>query len=76
MNDPKTLMLSSGPINTPMMRQSDDSRPSEGDMNFTKLLALDRLGEPEDVASLVEFLLSDKSSFITGAVINIDGGWI
>jgi NAD(P)-dependent dehydrogenase (short-subunit alcohol dehydrogenase family) len=59
-----------------MMRETDKSRPHEGDMNFANLLALNRVGEVEDVANLIEFLLSDKSSFITGAEINIDGGWI
>lgn len=33
-----------------------------------------RLGEPQDIADLVAFLLSDQSSFITGAAIAIDGG--
>jgi len=34
-----------------------------------------RLGTPSDVASAALFLLSDESSFITGATIPIDGGW-
>ena len=35
---------------------------------------LRRLGRPEDVASLVWFLLSDEASWITGQTITIDGG--
>jgi meso-butanediol dehydrogenase/(S,S)-butanediol dehydrogenase/diacetyl reductase len=35
---------------------------------------LGRVGQPEDVASLILFLLSDQSSWMTGAVIPIDGG--
>ena len=35
---------------------------------------LGRIGKPEDVASLVKFLASDKASFITGQIITIDGG--
>ena len=31
--------------------------------------------EPEEVANVVAFLVSDESSFITGEVINVSGGW-
>ena len=36
---------------------------------------LKRIGTPEDVANLVEFLSSDKANFITGQIITIDGGF-
>lgn len=36
---------------------------------------LRRIGDPEDVAELVAFLCSERSSFITGETINISGGW-
>ncbi|MGW4477435.1 SDR family oxidoreductase [Rhodococcus triatomae] len=35
---------------------------------------LPRIGEPEDVARLARFLLGDESTWITGQVINVDGG--
>jgi NAD(P)-dependent dehydrogenase (short-subunit alcohol dehydrogenase family) len=35
---------------------------------------LQRIGSAEDSAQLVEFLLSDKSSWMTGQVIGVDGG--
>ena len=33
-----------------------------------------RLGRPEEVARVVQFLLEDESSYITGAVYNVNGG--
>lgn len=36
--------------------------------------ALDRLGEPQDIAAMITFLLSPESSWITGEVISVDGG--
>jgi 3-oxoacyl-[acyl-carrier protein] reductase len=39
-----------------------------------RLTSLGRMGKPEEVANLIAFLASDESSFITGAIVNIDGG--
>jgi len=39
-----------------------------------KITPLNRMGNAQDVANLVDFLTSDKSSFITGCTIPIDGG--
>ena len=38
--------------------------------------ALKRRGTPEDIGNLVQFLASDASSFITGQLFVIDGGWV
>jgi NAD(P)-dependent dehydrogenase (short-subunit alcohol dehydrogenase family) len=35
---------------------------------------LKKIGQPADIANMVEFLLSDKSSWVTGQVLHIDGG--
>jgi len=37
---------------------------------------LGRLGEPEDIANAYLFLASDKAAFITGTVLNVDGGLV
>ncbi len=34
-----------------------------------------RLGQPEEVASMVRYLASDEAAFVTGALFSIDGGW-
>ena len=35
-----------------------------------------RWGNSSEVVSLIEFLISDESSYITGTTINVDGGWL
>ena len=37
---------------------------------------LNRLGKPEEVASMVSFLVSEKASYVTGAAINVNGGLV
>ena len=34
-----------------------------------------RLGQPEEIASMVRYLASDEAAFVNGALFNIDGGW-
>jgi 3-oxoacyl-[acyl-carrier protein] reductase len=41
---------------------------------FMRQTPLGRLGEPEDIARCVAFLLSDDASFITGQCVGVDGG--
>ncbi len=43
---------------------------------IAKNIPLKRMGKPEDVANVVKFLASEDSSYITGQVINIDGGML
>ncbi|MEU4714096.1 SDR family oxidoreductase [Micromonospora purpureochromogenes] len=40
-----------------------------------RITPLGRLGTPEEVANVVDFLLSDRSSFVNGSVIVVDGGY-
>ena len=36
---------------------------------------LKRIGQPEEVANVVVFLVSDEASFVTGAMVEVSGGW-
>jgi 3-oxoacyl-[acyl-carrier protein] reductase len=41
---------------------------------FTKSIPLGRYGEPDEVASIVSFLVSDGAAFMTGAILDVNGG--
>ncbi len=61
-----------GVVDTPIHAQRDLTREQVEGM--AALHPMGRIGTPEDVAALVVFLLSDQASWITGAVIPVDGG--
>ena len=42
--------------------------------NLSKFIPLQRVGKPSDIANATIFLLSNESSFITGAELIVDGG--
>lgn len=59
-----------GAIDTPGAASSEEQK------NQTiQAIPLARMGEPVDIANAVVFLASEKSSYITGQVIVVDGGW-
>ena len=71
---PKILVngLAPGIINTKMPK---DLIKERGD-DLLKQIPQKRFGEPEEVASVIMFLLSQSSSYINGQIINVDGGII
>jgi 3-oxoacyl-[acyl-carrier protein] reductase len=54
--------------------QLTDVLPEDATNLMLQNTPLGRLGDPEDVAGAVRFLCSDEASFITGAVLLVDGG--
>jgi NAD(P)-dependent dehydrogenase (short-subunit alcohol dehydrogenase family) len=60
-----------GPIATPMVLRDDDAEARD---RLGASTPLGRIGEAEDVAEAVAYLVSDRSSFVTGAEITVDGG--
>ena len=63
-----------GVTDTPMIRDRGIPVEAVVERNSSRLL-LQRLGQPSDIASVVAFLASDRSSYITGADFVVDGGW-
>ncbi|HOI47242.1 MAG TPA: 3-oxoacyl-[acyl-carrier-protein] reductase [Bacilli bacterium] len=64
--------IAPGFIETKMTEQL----PKELVEQYSANIPLARLGQPSDVANLVAFLSSDMSDYITGQVINVDGGMV
>lgn len=53
---------------------SNSTIRERGDI-YTAIIPMGRRGTVEEIASLVTFLCSDRSSYITGAALPVDGGW-
>ncbi len=61
-----------GYIDTPMLAPTIAT--PEAQASFVRKVPLGRLGEPEDIARAVRFLLSDEASYLNGSVVVVDGG--
>ena len=62
--------IAPGYIETPMT----EVIPEKAKEELKKLIPMERLGKPEDVAQAVLFLVSEASNYITGQVLNVNGG--
>ena len=62
--------IAPGYIETSMTESLPDKAKSE----LKDKISLNRFGKPQEVASLAYFLITDEASYITGQIINLDGG--
>jgi NAD(P)-dependent dehydrogenase (short-subunit alcohol dehydrogenase family) len=67
--------LCPGVIDTPMVQRFTHGEP-DLQAQMTALEPVGRVGRADEVAELALFLASDRSSFVTGAVIPVDGGFV
>ena len=66
--------IAPGAIDTPMAASAKaDQKTLEQTL---AVIPLHRMGKPEEIASTVLFLTSDASSYITGSIVVVDGGWL
>ena len=65
-----------GTVDTPTWRKRvlNSNNPSQSKKDFNSRQIIGRVGKPEEISDLIAFLSSDRSSFVTGSVYNIDGG--
>lgn len=72
----RTVSISPGVISTPM-GQAELAGPAGDQMrHMIAISGVKRLGTPDDIAAVVEFLISHEASFITGTDILVDGGTV
>jgi NAD(P)-dependent dehydrogenase (short-subunit alcohol dehydrogenase family) len=64
--------IAPGSINSPM----NASQAADADHDWGKETPVGRWGTPEDIANAALFLALDASSYITGAELKVDGGWV
>ncbi len=66
-----------GPVATPLLQAiiGTASDPVAEERSIMSKTLLKRLAQPEEIASAVLFLASEESSYMTGSIVAVDGGW-
>lgn len=66
--------IAPGAIDTPMVQAAN--MPQEAMAALMNQIPLKRIGKSEEVSAAVVFLSSEEASYITGATLYVDGGWL
>lgn len=69
-------VVSPGPIRTSGLINAAGANADRMLAGFAAQIPLGRIGEPEEIAAVVTFLVSDDASLINGADVQADGGWV
>ena len=66
-----------GEVNTPMIKAGRDKPPTGDELQelADATIPIKRLAEPEEIAEVVLFLASEKSSYMTGSIVPVDAGY-
>lgn len=75
-NGVRCNVICPGTVDTPTWRKRvlSANNPIQARKDFNSRQIIGRVAKPEEISHLILFLLSDRSSFVTGSVYNIDGG--
>ena len=60
-----------GPIETRMLKEASGGNPEV----FASYVPMGRIGQPEEVAESVIWLLSEQANYVNGHLLSIDGAW-
>lgn len=72
---PRSVMTDRIEYKIDVLADNEDITVAEAHNRREEELPLRRLGDPKEFARAVAFVASDAASFITGAVLRVDGGW-
>ena len=74
-NNIRVNSICPGYVDTPLVNKYINNLSNSDKRKLVNSHLLGRLGDVEDISKCVSFLLSDESSWITGAIIPVDGGY-